>query len=138
MFESIYLVNELKKYYEQRHRFTYDCVIRCRLDVNIDNFIDYSIYDLSKGVYVRKMSKQEVSFEINDAFAFSTSKHMDDWCELFTRLDEVLEGTADPRTFKRSDAHIPLAQWNKMKDCNAIPIDFEMSLNRDSNEQDFF
>jgi hypothetical protein len=92
MFESVYLANELKRKYEIQNNFTYDCVIRCRMDIGLNDTIDFEKFDMSFiNINHNNIAKREAPFyEIPDHIAFSSSKNMDNFCDLINKIRHVL------------------------------------------------
>lgn len=133
MFESVFLANELKKRYEEQNHFKYDCVIRCRYDYGLITEFDFSSFDIANRIFVKKVD-QNPAEQINCAFAFSSSQNMDIWCDLFNHMHEmaeivIKENSILAEMYKRTrngpDTHVLLAFWNRVKNLNATPIQFD-------------
>lgn len=83
MYYSILQSNKLKTEYENENNFKYDCVIRSRFDILINTFnLELDSIDLTK-IYV----SGEINPYPNDQFAFSNSKNMDYYSDLFNNID---------------------------------------------------
>jgi len=83
-------VNELRKSYEKKENISYDCVVRCRLDIELIRKIpDILSMDMSK-VYLPDFHSwshvTEHSVGFNDRFAFSSPENMDVY---FSQIDNA-------------------------------------------------
>jgi hypothetical protein len=80
MYYSIREANNLKCQYEDINNFKYDCVIRCRPDLEFHEPIDENLLlDLSK-IYI---PRENGYGGYNDQFAFSSSANMDKYSECY-------------------------------------------------------
>ncbi len=83
MYYSIWKSNELKKEYENKNNFKYDCVIRTRFDIKLDYFnLDLDKIDLNK-IYV----SGEINPYPNDQLAISNSGNIDYYSELYNKIE---------------------------------------------------
>lgn len=85
MFYSIMKSNSLKKEYELQNSFIYDCVIRCRFDLNItSNKINFNESNMD---LIHLMRHSHCSYSYHDVFGYSNSKNMDTYSDLFKYVD---------------------------------------------------
>lgn len=85
MFYSINKSNDLKKSYELKNNFTYDCVIRCRFDLNfLSKKINFNNLDMD---FVYAMRHSHCSYSFHDTFNFSNSNNMDKISSVFYHID---------------------------------------------------
>ena len=91
MYYKIEECNKLKSQFEQEQGFTYDCVIRFRGDLYLEQIfpIDFN------------MSKDHIHFPfygnfggLNDQLAWGSSKVMDDYSSLYSNIEACLRGGA--------------------------------------------
>jgi hypothetical protein len=83
MWYSVNKANQLKAEYEKENAMVYDLVIRTRFDLKIESFsLDLNAVDTNK-IYV----SGEINPLCNDQCAFSSSKNMDIYCDLYNRLE---------------------------------------------------
>ena len=85
MFYSIWKANELKKEYEEKNNFKYDCVIRTRFDLALLQKFDVTQFDL------RNINSPDVcanSDVISDWFNFSNSENMDIYLNAYNNLND--------------------------------------------------
>jgi hypothetical protein len=136
MLESIYLANELKKKYETQNNFKYDCVIRCRFDITVDIKIKFEDYD-TNNIYVINPGDHNPNTKINDWFAFSSSKNMDVWCDLFNNIKIVAENVNLIHNIRKIDNHILYAQWSIMNQLNIVPTDLKIDIYRVQDDSSF-
>jgi hypothetical protein len=89
MYESRYLCNILKCDYECSNKFIYDSVLHSRFDLNLIKPIELEKYDMNKlNIYgYDNISKN--TREIMDAFAFSSSKNMDQYFNIYNNLPRI-------------------------------------------------
>lgn len=87
MYYKVRACNDLKMAYEKLHDFKYDCVIRCRTDLNFKTpFILNELDDFTK-VYFPMYGDYG---GYNDQFAFSSSEHMDIYSTVFNHIEDYL------------------------------------------------
>jgi hypothetical protein len=91
MFYKIADANALKKEHEHQHNFTYDTVIRTRLDLDFNNLEEIITIAKSKHLdnelYTTTNEKAD-DFFLNDTFAIGNSQSMDQYAEIFSMLPE--------------------------------------------------
>ena len=85
MFYSINKANELKQQYEKYNNFTYDYVIRCRLDCIFNQQLKIEQFDNN---YVHISNKMH-SHGVNDFFAIGNSLNMDKYSSTFNNLHNL-------------------------------------------------
>lgn len=97
MYYKIKLCNDLKSQYEKENDFTYDCVIRFRPDIRLDEKLDLKKFDLTK-INIPSFGDY---FGINDQIAISNSSNMNIYCSVFDHLDEYIKELmmTDPELF---------------------------------------
>lgn len=87
-FASVFLANELKRFYELNHGFRYDIVIKARFDYALNRILP--IVDIEPGkVYVPDCRVDPNKVVCNDQFAFGTSEVMDLYCQTFQNMDRI-------------------------------------------------
>lgn len=84
---SVYKCNELKKQYEIENNFEYDLVIRCRFDINLINF-NVDLIDPNIVYVCGELNRTNKLGLPNDLFAISSSKNIDLYSSIYTRLSE--------------------------------------------------
>lgn len=92
MYESNYLVNELKKKYENQNNFIYDYVVRTRMDVDLRDSINFEDIDTS---YINIDNNKNPIYdssivELSEVFAVSSSKNMDIFADFTNKIRHVL------------------------------------------------
>lgn len=90
-FYNVMKCNELKKEYELENNMKYDIVIRCRLDTFWFRSISQNEFELAKTKILtpREWSFNHVnSWARSDIFAIGSSDLMDQYSDLFNRIDE--------------------------------------------------
>ena len=113
MFYSLEKANDLKKKYEEKNNFKYDCVIRLRTDEffykDVGSLDDYDLNTVN--VFDEYA---HLDYGINDHFAFGSSKLMDKYLSVCSNLSDIIdEGAAiNPET---------LIGWNAQKH-HKLPI----------------
>lgn len=110
MYYKIQACNLLKKQYELQNNFTYDCVIRFRGDLLINNTLPIVGNQDFNYLYLPTIGHFA---GLNDQIAFGNSKIMDDYSDLFSNINKYLEDGCIMNPEKLLDWHI-----NKMQ----IPI----------------
>ena len=84
-FYSVKKSNDLKKQYEVENNFVYDCVIRTRFDYLFTKQYNISEYDLE---YLHiKDDCSHSDYSINDHVAFSSSKMMNIYSDMYDYLE---------------------------------------------------
>ena len=107
MFYSLEKANKLKKEYENRKNFKYDCVVRLRTDEFFkDKIGPINNYPLNTINVLDEFA--HLSYGINDHFAFGNSINMDKFLNVYSNLSNIInEGSAiNPET---------LLGWNALK-----------------------
>jgi hypothetical protein len=129
MLESIYIANKLKTVYELNNNFTYDCVIRCRFDIGFQHFIPFEEFDLANNIYVQNVLWWNIKRQINDWFAFGSSKNIDIWCDLYKHMEEIRDAITDNefievynRLNEGPDPHVLYATYVKIKNLSIIGL----------------
>ena len=85
MFYKVEKCNDLKKEYEKMHNFTYDAVIRCRFDFNLETPLRTDdLIELREWIYIPEGGDWG---GVNDQFAISCSHNMDIYSALFSCID---------------------------------------------------
>jgi hypothetical protein len=85
-FYSFYKAIDLKKIYEQNNGFEYDCVIRIRPDVYLNEQIDLNLLNMSYMNIFDAPYHKGTNLTVNDHFACSSSKLLDLYGECFLFL----------------------------------------------------
>lgn len=88
MFESIYLVNQLKIKYENENNMKYDVVIHCRFDFNLLTPIYFENYDMNNIYFKETGDSPQVM--LNDFIFFSSSENIDILTNIYNNLKEVI------------------------------------------------
>lgn len=105
MWYSIYQSNELKKEYERERGFKYDCVIRARFDLEVQNFeipsVEKNTIYLSPSLMGTPLEQTQQQKEWNlylkekglkeypnDVLAYGDSPSMDYFASLYDRIDK--------------------------------------------------
>jgi hypothetical protein len=89
MFAKIWKCNQFKKKYEEENNFKYDYVFRCRLDYI---FLDNLEIDIDENIQIvndRFTSRSKII--TNDKFFGSTSKIMDDLCDIYKIIPNYIK-----------------------------------------------
>jgi hypothetical protein len=90
MFYSLDQVNSIKKRYEEKNGFKYDCVIRLRTDEFFKTPIGkIADYDLNSVNVLNEWA--HIEYGINDHFAFGSSELMDKYLDVYTNFVEICE-----------------------------------------------
>jgi len=84
MFYSIHKVNQLKKEYEEKHDFKYDCVIKSRFDLALLNKLNVTEQDLT---YINSPDVCRNPRVISDWFNFSNSENMDVYLNVYNNMN---------------------------------------------------
>jgi hypothetical protein len=114
---SLLQANELKKKYEQENNFKYDWVFRARFDWALNHPINFDELD-SNFIYIPDFEK---SFETpnnphcSDQFAFSSSKNMDVYTQLFSNIRKHWENMEIKHMGENLLLHHLLANKMEMK-----------------------
>ena len=97
MYYGIEMVNTLKKHYEDKHGFVYDCAMRIRSDMFFRYAVTIGNRDLNS-VYVPFWGTQnwEKDSTACDYFWFASSPVMDKACAVFSHLPAVAAATESP------------------------------------------
>lgn len=97
MFYAINQCNHLKSQYENENNFIYDCVIRFRPDILLEENIKINKDDLSK----LNIPLHGDFDGINDQFAFSNSKNMNLYSQINNRMNKYVKviGSLCPEKF---------------------------------------
>ena len=96
MYYKIFKCNNLKKEKEDKDSFKYDIVIRSRTDMGFSSPVKLDVLaNIDEIIYVPQCSKEakDNGILIRDMFAISSSKNMDYYCDLFNKINEILEST---------------------------------------------
>ena len=98
MYYGIEMVNTLKKHYEDKHGFVYDCAMRIRSDICFRKPVIIDSYDLNS-VYVPFWSAYhwEKGHITRDYFWVASSPVMDKACAVFSHLPALADATEEPR-----------------------------------------
>lgn len=92
MYYSIWRANLLKREYEQKYGFSYDCVIRSRTDIAFGQTFDFAEFKTNQdALWLRQYGESPAGISCSDLFAFSNSQQMDVYSACFTHLSELLE-----------------------------------------------
>ena len=97
MYHKIFMVNQLKKEYEEENGFKYDIVIRCRPDFMYESLLQIETLQLilnneNKDNFILKvLDKYAFNSLSNDKFSLGTSKAMDIYCDLILNIKEITE-----------------------------------------------
>ena len=89
-FYSLNKANTLKIKYEREFGMTFDWVIRSRFDFALNTEIPFHELDNSK-LYIPNCRMTPNRDFGNDQFAFSSSRNMDKYCNVFNRIDEFYD-----------------------------------------------
>ena len=103
MFYKIDACNTLKKEYEKENDVTYDCVIRYRSDLHLDQPFPLDSNTNLSAVHVPLYGNFG---GINDQLAFGSSSMMDTYCSLYSNLDNLLQAGANLNPEKLLMAHV--------------------------------
>jgi hypothetical protein len=82
--------NDLKREHEKEFEMTFDWVIRSRFDFALNTEIPFEELDNSK-LYIPNCRMTPNRDFGNDQFAFSSSRNMDKYCNVFNRIDEFYD-----------------------------------------------
>lgn len=123
MHESIYKANQLRKVYEEKNNIQYDCVIRCRFDLQFQEKIDISMFDLAS-----IHAKHEYHYkhnDLHDQFAFSKKENMDIYCNCYNNILHVFHSLKE-NNFIQAPENILLSPeiilGNYLRHFQKIPI----------------
>jgi hypothetical protein len=90
MWYSIFTANNLKTHHEQESNFTYDLVIRCRMDLLFEAYLDRD--DIKKTLETKNLiyvalpgNKKDPRF-VTDAFAFGSSQALNSYSEVWNDI----------------------------------------------------
>ena len=86
MFYSLWQANLLKTQYENENNFVYDCVIRCRPDLMFETGIDIKRFVVSNPLDAIYVPNFGFYSGVNDQFAFSNSRMMNIYSELYNMI----------------------------------------------------
>jgi len=89
-FYSLNKANTLKIKYEREFGMNFDWVIRSRFDFALNTEIPFEDLDNSK-LYIPNCRMTPNRDFGNDQFAFSSSRNMDKYCNVFNRIDEFYD-----------------------------------------------
>lgn len=89
-FYSLNKANTLKIKYEREFGMNFDWVIRSRFDFALNTEITFEDLDNSK-LYIPNCRMTPDRDFGNDQFAFSSSRNMDKYCNVFNRIDEFYD-----------------------------------------------
>jgi hypothetical protein len=89
-FYSLNVANKLKMQYEKENKMTFDWVIRSRYDFTLNVEIPFDTLDSNK-LYIPNCRRTPGRDFGNDQFAFSSSRNMDKYCNVFNRIDEFYD-----------------------------------------------
>ena len=89
-FYSLMKANNLKRQYEKENNMMFDWVIRSRYDFALNTEIPFDTLDSSK-LYIPNCRRTPERDFGNDQFAFSSSRNMDKYCNVFNRIDEFYD-----------------------------------------------
>jgi len=89
-FYSLMKANNLKREHEKEFKMTFDWVIRSRFDFALNTEIPFEELDNSK-LYIPNCRMTPNRDFGNDQFAFSSSRNMDKYCNVFNRIDEFYD-----------------------------------------------
>lgn len=103
MFYKIEQCNNLKKEYEQENNFTYDCVIRFRGDLFVENPLPVDTFTNLNTVF---FSNYGHFGGISDQFAYGNSSIMDIYSSLYSNIQKYLEEGAPMHPEKLMKYHI--------------------------------
>lgn len=120
-FYNVYKCNELKKEFEKENNFLYDIVIRSRLDYFWFRSITENEIEIAQNFVLTPLEwsfKSVSTYAISDAFAFSTSKLIDKYANIFCSLDTYCEqlGGLHPETitgYHCNKHNIPVKEINR-------------------------
>lgn len=87
MFYSLECANTLKKEYENKNNFKYDCVVRLRTDEVFLNPIVMLDYNLSSINVLKEWA--HIEYGLNDHFAFGSSELMDKYSDVYTNFEMI-------------------------------------------------
>jgi hypothetical protein len=97
MYNSYFMVNQMKQLHEKNHGFKYDWVIRSRPDFRLNKDIPLDQLDNEKLYVVEAGIPTDGNRAIDCNFAFSNSENMDVYCNLFNNIEEyILNDCAGP------------------------------------------
>ena len=89
-FYSLMKANNLKREHEKEFDMTFDWVIRSRFDFALNTEIPFAELDNTK-LYIPNCRMTPNRDFGNDQFAFSSSRNMDKYCNVFNRIDEFYD-----------------------------------------------
>jgi hypothetical protein len=89
-FYSLMKANDLKREHEKEFKMTFDWVIRSRFDFALNTEIPFEDLNNSK-LYIPNCRMTPNRDFGNDQFAFSSSRNMDKYCNVFNRIDEFYD-----------------------------------------------
>lgn len=92
MYYKIEACNSLKKEYEKENNMLYDCVIRYRSDLYLDQSFPLDHNTNLTAVHVPMYGNFG---GINDQLAFGSSSLMDNFCSVYSNLDNLLQAGAN-------------------------------------------
>jgi hypothetical protein len=87
MFYSIMKSNDIMSIYSNNINKKYDCVIRARYDLMIENVINLNEYDMDY-LHLKGDCKHN-SYCINDHFAFSNVENMNKYCDTYNNIGKM-------------------------------------------------
>jgi len=145
MYYSIYMSNSLKKQYETFANFTYDLVIRCRMDLCFEdaNFGD-TVKDAIENntIYLapnenidrpfnqqmkKELNHKGISYMPNDQFAYGSSEAMDYYSSVYTKFADNID-YAPHHGEATLSVHLWKKNYSKFKIIKTNP-DIKMKIN---------
>jgi len=103
MYYKIEACNNLKKEYEKENNMTYDCVIRYRSDLHLDQPFPLTTGTDLSAIHVPMYGNFG---GINDQLAFGNSALMDIYCSLYSNIENLLQNGANLNPEKLLMAHV--------------------------------
>lgn len=136
-FYNIYTADNLRQEYELENKFTYDVVIRCRIDVYFfRNFLKEELIQATTGLILipEEWDFKEVnSVAVTDSFAMSNSKNMKKYSSLYKNIEKYYEQGClfHPETLtgyhlqKENLVRIPVKRhgWYKFENLDGLTIE---------------
>ena len=133
MFYSMYTANDLKKQYEEKNNFIYDCVIRTRIDLAYTHPIYIKPYESDLNDYLivsQKFQAERMSpmpdgstDTLTDIFAFSSSKNMDIFSSVYLNYANLNAQAVNPLGETILGCHVIKNNGIKLK---LVPMQFEI------------
>lgn len=112
MYYKIEACNNLKKQYEKENNFTYDCVIRFRGDLHLDQPLPLDRYTDLRYLYVPLHGNFS---GVNDQLAFGNSEIMDQYSSCYSNIENLLKNGAWMNPEKVLQFHVENAKIPMLK-----------------------